>query len=148
MDVDPPGSLTDAPAAPSTSNLKRPQTEEMNDASTAAKRAKPEQPENAPAEGVEDAEAAKEQADKRVDGKKGQKQKGKKGKDKEFARNRRRGTRTEGEEVRTPDNGEPKAPRLPKRACALLIGFCGDGYNGMQMCVSMSTRECTYKPKH
>ncbi|KAI0653291.1 pseudouridine synthase [Cubamyces menziesii] len=133
MDVDPPGSLTDAPAAPSTSNLKRPQTEEMNDASTAAKRAKPEQPENAPAEGVEDAEAAKEQADKRVDGKKGQKQKSKKGKDKEFARNRRRGTRTEGEEVRTPDNGEPKAPRLPKRACALLIGFCGDGYNGMQI---------------
>jgi tRNA pseudouridine38-40 synthase len=30
----------------------------------------------------------------------------------------------------------PKAPRLPKRQCALLIGFCGSGYSGMQMCVS------------
>lgn len=27
----------------------------------------------------------------------------------------------------------PKAPRLPKRQCALLIGFCGSGYNGMQV---------------
>lgn len=30
-------------------------------------------------------------------------------------------------------SGEPKAPRLPKRMCALLIGFCGSGYRGMQM---------------
>ncbi|KAJ6456094.1 pseudouridine synthase [Mycena sanguinolenta] len=30
-------------------------------------------------------------------------------------------------------NGEPKAPRLPKRMCALLIGFCGSGYSGMQI---------------
>ncbi|EPT01126.1 hypothetical protein FOMPIDRAFT_1036444 [Fomitopsis schrenkii] len=30
------------------------------------------------------------------------------------------------------NNDEPKAPRLPKRACALLIGFSGAGYNGMQ----------------
>jgi tRNA pseudouridine38-40 synthase len=30
-------------------------------------------------------------------------------------------------------SGEPKAPRLPKRMCALLIGFCGSGYSGMQM---------------
>jgi tRNA pseudouridine38-40 synthase len=28
-----------------------------------------------------------------------------------------------------------KAQRLPKRQCALLIGYCGTGYNGMQMCV-------------
>lgn len=27
----------------------------------------------------------------------------------------------------------PKTPRLPKRQCALLIGFCGSGYNGMQV---------------
>lgn len=28
---------------------------------------------------------------------------------------------------------EPRFPRLPKRQCALLIGFCGTGCNGMQM---------------
>jgi tRNA pseudouridine38-40 synthase len=28
---------------------------------------------------------------------------------------------------------EPKALRLPKRLCALLLGFCGSGYRGMQM---------------
>ena len=28
---------------------------------------------------------------------------------------------------------EPKAMRLPKRLCALLLGFCGSGYRGMQM---------------
>jgi len=27
----------------------------------------------------------------------------------------------------------PKPPRYPKRQCALLIGFCGSGYSGMQM---------------
>ncbi|KAF9525339.1 pseudouridine synthase [Crepidotus variabilis] len=27
----------------------------------------------------------------------------------------------------------PKALRYPKRMCALLIGFCGSGYNGMQI---------------
>ncbi|KAF7370276.1 tRNA pseudouridine synthase 1 [Mycena sanguinolenta] len=30
-------------------------------------------------------------------------------------------------------SGELKAPRLPKRMCALLIGFCGSGYSGMQI---------------
>ena len=46
---------------------------------------------------------------------------------------RRRGTRAED----ATEDGEPreKAPRLPKRMCAVLIGFCGSGYNGMQMCV-------------
>lgn len=29
----------------------------------------------------------------------------------------------------------PKALRLPKRQCALLLGFCGSGYSGMQMYV-------------
>lgn len=46
---------------------------------------------------------------------------------------RRRGTRDEEAEASTSLSGEPKAPRLPKRQCALLIGFCGAGYNGMQM---------------
>ncbi|KAF9565823.1 tRNA pseudouridine synthase [Agrocybe pediades] len=33
-----------------------------------------------------------------------------------------------------PDGEElPKAMRLPKRQCALLLGFCGSGYNGMQV---------------
>lgn len=45
-------------------------------------------------------------------------------------RDRRRGTRTEDAERQNSD--EPKAPRLPKKACALLIGFSGAGYNGMQ----------------
>ncbi|EKM81690.1 hypothetical protein AGABI1DRAFT_118781 [Agaricus bisporus var. burnettii JB137-S8] len=35
------------------------------------------------------------------------------------------------EGTETPEG--PKLPRLPKRQCALLIGFCGSGYNGMQM---------------
>lgn len=28
-----------------------------------------------------------------------------------------------------------KAPRLPKRQCAILLGFNGTGFSGMQMCV-------------
>ncbi|KAL1747583.1 pseudouridine synthase [Schizophyllum fasciatum] len=44
---------------------------------------------------------------------------------------RRRGTRPE----EAAADGEPRerAPRLPKRLCAVLIGFCGSGYNGMQI---------------
>lgn len=45
----------------------------------------------------------------------------------------RRGTRQEG--AAEEDDGQPKAPRLPKRQCALLIGFSGTGYAGMQMFV-------------
>lgn len=46
----------------------------------------------------------------------------------------RRGTRgTRNMEVVGDDTA--KTPRLPKRQCALLIGFCGTGCNGMQMCV-------------
>lgn len=40
-----------------------------------------------------------------------------------------------------------KAPRLPKRQCALLIGFCGTGCNGMQMYVRLSRiydHDCFY----
>ena len=49
---------------------------------------------------------------------------GKKGKEKDYVRSRRRGTRPEGEEAPAPTEGESKAPRLPKRPVALLIGFC------------------------
>ncbi|KAJ6478841.1 pseudouridine synthase [Mycena vitilis] len=38
-------------------------------------------------------------------------------------------------------SGEPKAPRLPKRMCALLIGFCGSGYSGMQIQQNAKTIE-------
>lgn len=139
MEVDPPGSLPETPAAPSPS-LKRPQ-EEVNETAASAKRAKPEPAEDAE-EGAVDTEAnPRDETDKRGDKKKGQKPRGKKGKDKdqEYVRTRRRGTRPEGEEAPAADDGQPKAPRLPKRPCALLIGFCGDGYNGMQMYVDFST---------
>lgn len=48
---------------------------------------------------------------------------------------RRRGTRNDDADadVGASQSNEPKTPRLPKRQCALLIGFCGAGYNGMQM---------------
>ncbi|KAF8906213.1 pseudouridine synthase [Gymnopilus junonius] len=38
-------------------------------------------------------------------------------------------------EVKLSEDGEPipKAPRYPKRQCALLLGFCGSGYSGMQI---------------
>jgi len=65
-------------------------------------------------------------------------EKGKKnGKDKNLRRDRRgtRGTR----EVGSGDDGNAaegeKKARLPKRNCAVLIGFCGTGCYGMQMCV-------------
>lgn len=49
-----------------------------------------------------------------------------------------RGTRNEEDverEVQVSADGEPipKALRYPKRLCALLLGFCGSGYSGMQM---------------
>jgi tRNA pseudouridine38-40 synthase len=47
---------------------------------------------------------------------------------------RRRGTRVPGAQGKEEDEDQgPKAPRLPKRQSALLIGFCGTGCNGMQM---------------
>lgn len=61
------------------------------------------------------------------------------GNKKKPARNRRRATKEEEEAAR-----ERKAKaeaegtavvRYPKRQSALLIGFCGSGYSGMQMCV-------------
>jgi hypothetical protein len=63
-----------------------------------------------------------------------------KGKDKNKGRRDRRatsyhkknrGAESTWEGTETPAG--PKLPRLPKRQCALLVGFCGSGYNGMQM---------------
>jgi tRNA pseudouridine38-40 synthase len=48
-------------------------------------------------------------------------------------RRNRRGTRNEPTVGEDAGASVPKAPRLPKRQCALLIGFCGSGYSGMQM---------------
>ncbi|SRR6266542_1037730 len=31
------------------------------------------------------------------------------------------------------DSNEPKEPRKPKKKAAVLVGFCGTGYQGMQM---------------
>ncbi|KAF8074960.1 pseudouridine synthase [Lyophyllum atratum] len=47
----------------------------------------------------------------------------------------RRGTRNDevAEGNNTQGSGQPDASRLPKRRCALLIGFCGSGYSGMQI---------------
>jgi hypothetical protein len=71
--------------------------------------------------------------------------KSRKGKEKDgrnAGRRGRRGTRNEeahvgeGSVEATGDQGleqVQKAPRLPKRQCALLIGFCGMGCSGMQM---------------
>lgn len=58
---------------------------------------------------------------------------------------RRRGTRPEGEDA---DGGEAreKKTRLPKRACALLIGFSGTGYYGMQVYVFI--RSIVYIPSN
>ncbi|KAG5635784.1 hypothetical protein H0H81_010127 [Sphagnurus paluster] len=50
--------------------------------------------------------------------------------EKRVGRRSRRGTRNDED---AEENGQPKAPRLPKRQCALLIGFCGSGYSGMQI---------------
>jgi tRNA pseudouridine38-40 synthase len=54
----------------------------------------------------------------------------------------RRGTRPENI-VAADDDSSPKTPRLPKRQCALLIGFCGSGYSGMQFQPNARTIEGT-----
>lgn len=71
-----------------------------------------------------------------------QTQKRRKGKEKEKKR-AGRGRRPHEEMERPPQldadgNPIPKAPRYPKRQCALMLGFCGSGYSGMQMCATHS----------
>lgn len=46
---------------------------------------------------------------------------------------RGRRPREEVERVDADGNPMPRTLRYPKRQCALLLGFCGSGYNGMQM---------------
>ena len=55
--------------------------------------------------------------------------KSKKGKQNEKNKGRRRGTRPQVED----HADRPKTPRLPKKQCAILIGFLGTSYAGMQM---------------
>ncbi|KAI0741709.1 tRNA pseudouridine synthase [Daedaleopsis nitida] len=143
MEVDhpPPGSTE--PSAASNSSLKRPEEDVTDAVASNPKRPRLTGTEvmeiGDPVPGGEEMNGvkaieiagAKSRTDARRDGKK--KQNGKKGKDKEYVRSRRRGTRPEGEDAPPPESSEPKAPRLPKRPCALLIGFCGEGYNGMQI---------------
>ncbi|KAJ7763584.1 pseudouridine synthase [Mycena maculata] len=70
--------------------------------------------------------------------------KSRKGKEKDTKKPGRR-QRTRNEEVAedgpAETSGEPKTPRLPKRMCALLIGFCGSGYSGMQIQQNSKTIE-------
>ncbi|KAI0089927.1 pseudouridine synthase [Irpex rosettiformis] len=64
------------------------------------------------------------------------------------ANNTRRGTRPERSERADgeADEGERERsePRLPKRQCALLLGFCGSGYSGMQFQPHSKTIEGTF----
>jgi tRNA pseudouridine38-40 synthase len=46
-----------------------------------------------------------------------------------------RGTRPEGSEHPSLAEGEERTMRLPKRPSALLLGFAGTGYSGMQVYV-------------
>lgn len=64
--------------------------------------------------------------------------KSRKGKEKQTKNvGRRREPRDVGpsEMPKNEENDGPKPPRLPKRMAALLLGFCGTGCSGMQMCV-------------
>ncbi|TCD67975.1 tRNA pseudouridine synthase 1 [Steccherinum ochraceum] len=59
-------------------------------------------------------------------------------------RDSRRGTRREKPvEEGVEGDEQAKTERLPKRMCALLIGFCGEGYNGMQIQPAAKTIENT-----
>ncbi|KAF8587908.1 pseudouridine synthase [Ramaria rubella] len=66
---------------------------------------------------------------------------------KDARRDRRgtRGTRNADQEGGAKGDGmgadEEKKPRLPKRQCALLLGFCGTGCNGMQIQPNVRTIE-------
>ncbi|TFK75003.1 pseudouridine synthase [Pluteus cervinus] len=70
--------------------------------------------------------------------------KSRKGKDKDNRNpgRKRRGTRNEESKGETSlEQVEPKESRLPKRQCALLLGFCGSQYSGMQIQPNVRTIE-------
>lgn len=54
---------------------------------------------------------------------------------------RRRGTRDHKDGEKEGEEQSPRAPRLPKKQSALLIGFCGTGCNGMQIQPDVRTIE-------
>ena len=66
-------------------------------------------------------------------GKPDAKQKPQKGKQTDKNKGRRRGTRPQVED----DPYRRRTPRLPKKQCAILIGFSGTNYAGMQMYASV-----------
>jgi hypothetical protein len=82
----------------------------------------------------------------RTDGK-STKRKGKDSKNAKKTGRRRRGTRNDEAAATTENPDQPKEPRLPKRLSALLIGFCGSGYRGMQMYVESTLGISSYKAK-
>ncbi|KAI0064005.1 pseudouridine synthase [Artomyces pyxidatus] len=68
--------------------------------------------------------------------------KSRKGKEKDTKNpGRRRGTRGDGEGRDAGEEPADKGQRLPKRQCALLIGFCGTGCAGMQIQPDVRTIE-------
>ena len=82
--------------------------------------------------------------DEQLDGQSSSQTQKRKGKEKEKKR-AGRGRRPREEVERPPQldadgNPIPKALRYPKRQCALMLGFCGSGYSGMQMCVLLIRR--------
>jgi tRNA pseudouridine38-40 synthase len=123
MDVDPAPSLKRSPGPPSPPDSKRTRVDEPA-LETGASAHPATEPSEGPADG-------KEKRHTRGD-KRGKLRRGTKGTSpSRRAIGGRRSTRAEGplnegEEVE-------KAPRLPKRQCALLLGFAGTGYSGMQM---------------
>ncbi|KAF5383796.1 hypothetical protein D9615_003543 [Tricholomella constricta] len=74
-----------------------------------------------------------EDAKAQITGKNAQGKSRKEPKEKRVGRRNRRGTRNDEAAEGNETLDHPKAPRLPKRQCALLIGFCGSGYSGMQI---------------
>ncbi|KLO04316.1 pseudouridine synthase, partial [Schizopora paradoxa] len=54
---------------------------------------------------------------------------------------KRRGTRKEADDADADGEGVEKTPRLPKRLHALLIGYAGSGFNGMQIQPDVRTIE-------
>lgn len=128
-----------------TTELKRPNTDEPVEMEPMEKKQKLEiEPEVSeqpgalePAAESATADAAPQDKDKAKKGKQRQtRREVREKREKEKEQRVRRGSRRDGEPA--PDDGTPKEPRLPKRQTALLLGFCGSGYSGMQMYVPVS----------
>ncbi|GJE90935.1 tRNA pseudouridine synthase [Phanerochaete sordida] len=135
MDAEP---STSVPAP--TAGLKRPNADEFAEAEPAEKRQKFEADSKAP-DSAPEAATSVPAAEGSSSTPKGGERKGRgKGQTRGSARNAReqdkkqgvrRGTRRSPSVPR--EDGAPREPRLPKRQTALLLGFCGSGYSGMQI---------------